>query len=390
MPRSSKYWILFFFCCANVLTSFNISALTAVIPAISRSLNVPVNDVAGIIPFYMVPYGLGALFFAPLAARYSIKALMIVAFVLFSLGNWMCLWSDSLPVILNGRVIAGLGAACVTPLALMTLGKIFDKEVRGRVLGFFFSSAFFGVMLGLLLSAFAEWHWLFTLPACLGPLLALALCFCPREGMEANTAVRVRYLEAFQVSGLRNILVFIFGMSMLFNAVVKSYGVYLDKIYHYSQPLISVLIILTAIAAVGGQLLGGLITDRWGRARSCYIGITIIGLSVMALFFEHSLIVLGFILAMVSIGWTIGHNGVSTVLTDFPDTYRLELAALNSAVRFFSGGLGFYISGNFIQANFGLSFLCIGALMLSQVIFIPRIVPRTAQASGAGKIFIQE
>lgn len=367
---------MFYFCAASVLISFNISALTAVIPAVSRSLNVSANDAAGLLPFYMIPYGLCALFYAPLASRFSIRALMIACALLYALGNLICYCSDDLSIMLAGRVIAGLGAAAVTPLALMTLGKIFDREIRGRVLGLFFSSSFFGAMLGLILSGVAPWRWLFVVPTVLGLMLALGLCFCPKQGMEANTGIKVNYLDAFRMGGLRRILVFIIFMSFLFHGVCKWYGVYLDQVYGYDQLTISLLIILTALASAAGQLIGGFVTDKMGRAQSCILGVGILGVFIMALRWHYPFIVLAIVLSMISVGWTIAHNGISTVLTDFSDTYRAELAALNSAVRFLSGGIGFYLSGAFIQKNFSMTFFWIGILMLAHMIVVPKIVPR--------------
>ena len=371
---SSRRWILFYFCAANILVSFNISALTAVIPAISRSLNISANDAAGIIPYYMIPYGIGALLFAPLASRFSIKLLMMMALLLYTAGNLLSLWVDSLPIILTGRVISGLGASAVTPLALMTLGKVFEKEIRGRVLGIFFSCSFFGAMLGLMLSGVAPWHWLFAVPIVLGVILFCLFFACPSQGMEANRAIKVNYLEAINISGLRRLLIFIFLMSLFFHGVCKWYGVFLDRVYDYNQITISALIILTALTAAIGQLVAGVITDKWGRIKACYIGIIIISIFIMALWGKYSLLGIGFILSMISVGWTIAHNGVSTLLTDFPDTYRSELAGLNSSVRFLSGGIGFWLSGSFMESNFGLTFFVIGALMLSLIFFIPSLV----------------
>ncbi len=369
-----RYSVLFFFCAASVLISFNVSALTAVVPAISRSLNISANDAASLIPYYMIPYGLCALFYAPLASRFSIKHLMMTACILFALGNALSLAFDSLTVILLGRVVAGFGAAAVTPLALMTLGKIFEKDLRGRVLGAFFSSSFLGAMLGLVLSGIAPWHWLFIVPAVLSVVLAIAFIFCPKEGMEANTGVRVNYMDVFRVKGLRRILVFIALMSLLFHGVGKWYGVFLDKIYGYNQMTISGLIILTALTASIGQLIGGFISDKYGRAMACYVGIGILSFFIMMLYGQYSLLNLAIILSLISIGWTIAHNGISTILADFSSSYRAELAALNSSVRFFSGGIGFWISGGFMQSNFKLSFLSIGALMSLLVFLVPHLV----------------
>ncbi len=389
LNRGPRYRILFFFCCASILTSFNIAALTAVVPAISRSLNIPANDAAGIIPYYLIPYGLAALLYTPLTARFSVKSLMVASTLLYALGNGVCLWSDSLAVILSGRVLSGLAAAAVMPLGLMILGKIFEKEIRGRVLGLFFSSSFFGAMLGLILSGFAHWHWLFVVPAFLGFALAAGWSFCPHDGLEADRDLKVNYAEAFCITGLRRILVLIFVMSMLYSGVGKWYGVYLDRVYGYNQMTISALIILTAIACSVGQMIGGTITDKYGRIQACYAGIGITGLFITALIGKYHFWGIALILVLISVGWTIAHNGISTVMTDFPDRYRAELAGLNSCVRFLSSGLGFWLSGAFVEYNFGFTFFIIGVLMLSLIIFIHKIIPQSKsplQIAGAAEV----
>ncbi len=374
--KSSKRWILFFFCCSSVLVTFNLSALNADIPQIGRALNIPVGDVANIIGYYMIPYGLCALLYAPLATRFSIKRLMIISTLCYAFANWMCLWSDSFELILVGRVIAGLGAAAVTPLALMTLGKIFDKKVHGRVIGLFFSASFLGSVLGLIVNGYCSWHWQFIIPALMGIVLGVGYIFCPNKGMEANTGVVINYFDVFKMGGLRRILILIFVSSMLFHGVVKWYGVYLDKIYNFDQAAISIIFIISSLAGAFGQNIGGFITDRLGRHISCYIGLVILGCAMMSLLGHYNFVLLAIILSLISIGWTIAHNGISTVLADFSSTYRSELAALNSAVRFFSGGIGFWVSGNFVQANFGYTFFGIGCLMLAQCAFIHKIIPK--------------
>ncbi len=364
MPKNSyRRHILLLFCLSGILVAYNISALIATIPTIARSLNKPAGDVAAMISFYMIPYGLCALYYAHLATKHSVRMIMIVSSVLFALGSWICLWSDDIGIILAGRVIAGVAAAAVTPMALMTLGKVFEKKVHGRVIGLFFGASFFGSTLGLIVSEFASWHWLFIVPSILGMLVAVGFILGPKNGMESNPHIRINYQDALRIGGLRRILVLIFFMSMFFHGVCKWYGVFLDSVYGLDQKMISFIIIVTSIAGSLGQILGGFISDKVGRIKACYIGITIVSFSIMALYGHYQIIVLTSVLSMISIGWTIAHNGISTILTDFSATYRAELAALNSAVRFFSGGIGFWISGNFVQKNFGLTFLIIGFLM---------------------------
>jgi hypothetical protein len=81
------------------------------------------------------------------------------------------------------------------------------------------------------------------------------------------------------------------------------------------------------------------------------------------------------VLFAISVCWTIGHNGLSTVLADFPDEDRPIIASLNSAVRFISGGLGFQFSALFVGASFGLTFLGIGILILLLAYILKYIIP---------------
>ncbi len=369
----SSWIVLWYFCAFSVLIAFNIAALTAVIPSISRSLNVSANDAAAIIPYYMIPYGVCALIYAPLASRFSIRHILIVAAVIYAISNMMCIATTHMPTILLGRVLSGIAAGAVTPLGLMTIGKIFPKDIRGRVLGLFFAASFAGSIGGLIVSGIAPWHWLFIIPTGLSFLLFVAMFFCPHVGMEANAGIKINYWQAMFVGGLRRTLILIAVMSLFFQGVCKWYGVYLDHIYGASQIIISGMIILTALAALLGQLIGGVITDKLGRQNACSLGIFIFGLCLALLFGHYSLIVVAIILSCVSVGWTIAHNGISTFLTDFPDEYRAELASLNSAIRFISGGVGFWISGNFMQQHFGMTFLVTGVLILLTLFFVPYV-----------------
>jgi predicted MFS family arabinose efflux permease len=142
------------------------------------------------------------------------------------------------------------------------------------------------------------------------------------------------------------------------------YGIYLARIYHLDKLAISFFFIVTLIAGFGGQLLGGYFSDKKGRLWTCYLGIFGLALGTMFLLTEYSLLILGVVLFVISMSWTIGHNGVSTVLTDFPNEDRPVMASLNSAVRFISGGVGFQVSSFFVERSFELTFFIIGILIL--------------------------
>ncbi|MCC6759412.1 MAG: MFS transporter [Candidatus Omnitrophica bacterium] len=360
---------------ANIAISFNFAALAAAVPLMSRGLQQSENVVSQISAYYMIPYGLGALMYAPLARRISLKWILATAMAVYGILNFVCVWCPSITVILSARVVMGLAAACVIPLCLISIGSLFERNVRGRMVGLFFSTSFIASVAGIAVSGLCPWQWLFIIPGILGIFTALFMV-AAADGMRANeNSPPVDYGRVWRDSNVRNILLFIFVLSFLYHGIHKWLAVYLHRQYGLEQWAISAYFILIALTGVVGQNAGGWVTDRLGRRVACYWGVLLLACATMLLFWQYPLFVLGAILAMFSIAWAVGHNGVSTVLTDFPDENRSEIAGLNSAIRFLSGGLGFFIGGPFVERNIALTFLGFGMAMFVTSFFIKKIIP---------------
>jgi predicted MFS family arabinose efflux permease len=327
------------------------------------------------IPYYMVPYGIGALLYAPLARRISLKIIMAFSMAGYGLLSLLCVFMVRLNPFLWAQVVLGLSAASVVPLGLITIGRLFEYQIRGRLVGTFFSSSFLSSFVGVWMSGFADWRWLFSIPALLGFLPSASYFLIPFSWVNRLEAKRIDYVGTLKQPDIRNVFIFIFFISLFFHAVHKWFGVYLSRIYHCDQKTISLFFILMALSSIMGQMLGGFLTDKKGRLQACLLGVFLLSFSTVALALRLPLYTVALIFAFFSMGWTIGHNGVSTVLTDFPDENRPEIASLNSSLRFLSGGLGFFISGLFIEKSFGLTFLGFGILMLISSVFLKKIIP---------------
>lgn len=326
--------------------------------------------------YYMIPYGFGALLYAPLSRWFSFKAILVTAMVAYAVLNFLCAGIASMPLILLARAVMGLAAACVIPLCLISIGTVFERETRGRLVGLFFSTSFMASVAGLAVSGIFHWRWLFVLPAILA-LMTAALMLVFADGvLEQKQMGTVDYLNVWRQGDIRNILIFIFAISFLYHGVHKWLGVYLHQQYHLGQFMISAYFILIAVSGAVGQNIGGYVTDHKGRFAACYLGVLILAVATMFLWGTYPSFVLALILAAFSMGWTIGHNGVSTVLTDFSEESRSEIASLNSSVRFVSGGLGFFVGGPFVERNFGLTFFGFGLLMFLSSLFLKKIIPQ--------------
>ncbi len=370
----NKRLVFFLLCLQGVVISFNISSIAALIPSISYSLCIPDFLVGEIIPFYMIPYGLGALIYAPLVKVVKPKTIMVFSFILFTIFSVVCGATSSLEQLAWSRVITGIAAASVIPLALVLIPRLSEKEFHGRLVGVFFSSTFVASLVGVALSSVIGWRWIFYLPAILGLITALVTFFLFPDDIEKQENISINYLKLLRKPEIFNIFLFIFIVSMIYHGTYNWLGVYLDKVYNLSQARISMLLTAIGISGVFGQIIGGFISDKKGRLKACSLGLMILAVTVMLLFAKFPLWVLFLIFLAFGIGWTVNHNSLVTILTDFPDESRPAVASLNSSVRFISGGLGVSLSSLLVRMDFGLTFLFFGLLLLALSVFSPKFI----------------
>ncbi len=358
------------------MISFNTGAVAAAIPLISSDFGLSDLLVSKIVPFYMIPYGLGALLYAPLSRVLSYRKILIGIASCYALFSLMSGLSQSLDTILLAQIGAGVAAGGSTPLSLMIIGELFDKNIRGRMVGLFFGTSFFASTIGMFFMGIVSWHLLFFIPAVLGMVTALGLLTLKTNLIDKAHNESINYLKAFSRPDIRRVFVFIFAMSFLYHALQKWYGVYLSREYGLNKETISAFLILASLCGLSGQQIGGFLSDKKGRLTACYVGIFILAMGAMSLVGHYPIVLVPVILGVISIGWTINHNSVSTILTDFPDENRPVIACLNSSVRFFSGGLGFALSKFFVEKSFPLTFLGIGSLMFLMAFSIKHVMPK--------------
>jgi predicted MFS family arabinose efflux permease len=374
MKHPARFVVYILLCSGCITISFNVAAIAAVIPVISSELGLLDFETSKIIPYYLMPYGIGALIYAPLTRFVSYRIVLTSSMMLFAVTCFVCGSVQSLEHFLVARVLMGLTAASAIPLGLMIIGELFERNIRGRLVGGFFACSFIASLAGIGLSGIASWRWLFYVPAVLG--MGLGICFL-LFGADLLQRVHIGHINYGRVLSnikIRNVFIFIFAISFLYHGVHKWYGIYLSRVYHLDQLAISLFFLMAAFGGLFGQIIGGILSDKKGRLVSCMTGIIGLSIGTMLLVNRYPLMILGLVLLIISMCWTIGHNGVSTVLTDFPDDDRPMIASLNSSVRFLSGGLGFYISSFFVERSFGLTFLAIGMLMALLSIVVKRMI----------------
>ena len=360
MIFDNKKLVFSLICFGNIVISFNTAAAAAAIPYIALDLGVADLTAARIVPAYMIPYGLGALFYAPLSKVLSYRRILGMAMGIYALMSLMAALSGSLENLFFAQIGAGIAAASSTPLSLMIIGDLFPKDVRGKLVGMYFGSSFLASTVGMFFMGWVPWRVLFFIPAFLGIASASSFYFFRMKELDKKHTASVNYLRAFLKKDIQRVFLFIFAMSFLYHGVVKWYGVYLNHDYGLNKLAVSWILIFVAVIGLLGQQAGGYLSDKKGRMSAFRTGILALASGAVLLVGHYPIVILILILGLIGIGWTVSHNSVSTLLTDFPDEDRPIAASLNSSVRFVSGGLGFSLSKIFVEKSFSLTFLSIG------------------------------
>jgi MFS family permease len=125
-----------------------------------------------IVPAYMIPYGVSGLFYGLLSDRLGRRRIMFASLLAFVVLTALTVTAQSASQMILWRLLTGLGASGVVPLALALMGTLFPYEQRGRPLGWLFGAIAggmaFGSTFGALLEPFIGWRGIFLGVSLLG------------------------------------------------------------------------------------------------------------------------------------------------------------------------------------------------------------------------------
>ena len=365
--KKSVFLIL---CLEGAILSFNVAASAALVPSIAQDFNVAQFFAGKIIWLYMLPYGVAALFYGPLVRIFCAKKIELICFFGFSLANLAAAFSQNIHQLFVSRFFMGVFGASVIPLILILVSRYTAPEKRGSQIGLFFSATFVASLAGLFLSGVMPWRMIYLLPAVAGFMLWFFMLIYLPQFKEDPGEIKVNYLAALSDKRVISIFTYIFVISLLYHGIQQWLGVYFASKYQLSQFLVSMLITLTSLSGIFGEIIGGQMADKLGRVKTVDIGIIIMALAALALIVKMPIALLVIIMIAWGLGWTFNHAGLSTMLTDLPKEFLNEAASLNSGIRFISGGLGAVLAGTLMQRSFVLGFSVLGIGLLILLFFV--------------------
>jgi EmrB/QacA subfamily drug resistance transporter len=125
-----------------------------------------------------------------LADVYGRKAVLLVGIAVFLAGSALCALAWSMVALIAFRVVQGIGAGSLIPIAQTIVGDIYSGRQRARMQGYisstFGSAAILGPLLGGVLADHLGWPAVFWINLPLGLLAAVMLQFALEENVETR------------------------------------------------------------------------------------------------------------------------------------------------------------------------------------------------------------
>ncbi|MBU4214415.1 MAG: DHA2 family efflux MFS transporter permease subunit [Actinobacteria bacterium] len=179
------------------------------LPSISAALHAGMVDLQWVMEGYSLVYASLLLLGGALGDRLGRRRVFLVGLALFTGGSLVCALAGSLPVLVTGRVVQGVGAALLTPQSLAILRVTFaEPSERARAIGTWSGVSALGLALGPaiggpLVTAFG-WASPFWINLPIGvAALALGLRVLPRDaGHRGRIDVPGQVIGTAGVAGL--------------------------------------------------------------------------------------------------------------------------------------------------------------------------------------------
>ena len=165
----------------TLLAALDIAVVGPALPALREAFALDERAVSWVFTAFVLANLAGLPLMAAWADRAGRRTVYLTDIAVFAVGTVVVALAPSFEVLLAGRVVQGVGASGIFPVATAVVGDTFPAESQGRavgMLGAVFGVAFLiGPALGGIVLEVASWRWLFALSL---PLAAVVFALSAR------------------------------------------------------------------------------------------------------------------------------------------------------------------------------------------------------------------
>lgn len=180
--------------------ALSIDAMLPALQQIGHDLGVAdPNHAQYVLVFIFAGMAAGQLVSGPFSDAVGRKKVLYAGLCLYGIGSLICLFSQSLPVMLAGRLLQGFGAAGPYVSAVAIIRDRFSGAQMARIMSLvmmiFILVPSIAPALGQLILFVASWRYIFGLFLCVAMLLAAWVFFGLEETLPPEKRIRLRALD---------------------------------------------------------------------------------------------------------------------------------------------------------------------------------------------------
>jgi EmrB/QacA subfamily drug resistance transporter len=142
------------------------------IPQLQRDLDAGVDTVSWVLNAYNIVFAVLLVSMGRLADQFGRRRFFLIGITIFTAGSLLCALAWSIDALIGFRILQGVGAGILAPLALATTALVFPPHQRGLGLALIAvvanTAAALGPPLGGILIEYASWHWIFAINVPIG------------------------------------------------------------------------------------------------------------------------------------------------------------------------------------------------------------------------------
>ncbi|ANZ43504.1 MFS transporter [Lentzea guizhouensis] len=172
---AGRTWVVVITSVASLMVVLDALAVTTALTAIRTDLGASVAELEWVVNAYGLSFAVLLMTAAAAGDRWGRRRVFVVGVTVFAVASLVCAVAPDVGTLVAGRVVQGVGAAFVMPLALALVGAAFPAELRPRALGVFASVSGVAVPLGPLLGGVVveglSWPWVFWVNVPIGVVL---------------------------------------------------------------------------------------------------------------------------------------------------------------------------------------------------------------------------
>ena len=304
-------------------------AIDALLPAldiIGNSLNTQENsDHQLLITMIFIGLGVGPLIFGPLSDSLGRKPMVFVGFGIFILASFICVYSNSLEIMVLGRILQGFGLSAPRTISVAIIRDLYSGDYMAKIMSFviviFLLVPIIAPAIGKFILDYFNWEaiFIFQIIFC----LLIAFWFWKRQEETLNHKNRIAFKINLFSQGFLELIRYktTIAYTLISGFITGSFMVYLStsqQIFQEQYGLKEAFpYIFAGLATASGSaiLLNGIFVVKYGMKKMIHVslvGFFIISICYSILFFNSvnpsiKVILLFFSLQFFCLGFLFGN-----------------------------------------------------------------------------------